>query len=198
MSLRPGVPRLPGPAPGVWHGEFPAAWRPVFTTMAWADLAARVLAMDGPGPGPVGRSGAPGPVGRAGGAGGGSGAGGGGGEPPRERFSGAEDELGPIGTRLMVANDLVNIWEVSLAPGELQPWHRHRYPYVVVVLEDSRSEITDQYGQVHAPGSGRGTVVFDPGGAVHKLQNIGDARLRDRLIEFKVPLDPDLLREVAS
>jgi predicted metal-dependent enzyme (double-stranded beta helix superfamily) len=109
-----------------------------------------------------------------------------------------EDELGPIGTRLMVSNDLVNIWEVALAPGELQPWHRHRYPYVVVVLEDSRSEITDQYGQVHAPGSGRGTVVFDPGGAVHKLQNIGGARLRDRLIEFKVPLNPALLREIAK
>jgi quercetin dioxygenase-like cupin family protein len=98
----------------------------------------------------------------------------------------------------MVANDLVNIWEVALAPGELQPWHRHTYPYVVVVLEDSRSEITDQHGQIHTPGSGRGTVVFDPGGTVHKLQNVGEASMRDRLIEFKVPINPDLLREIAK
>lgn len=188
--------RLPGPAPGVWHGEFPDAWRPVFTTMAWADLAAQVMAMDGPGATldtPVGGGWSPDrPLNRAGG-------GAGGGEPPAgDRFSGGEEELGPIGTRLMVANDLVNIWEVALAPGELQPWHRHTYPYVVVVLEDSRSEITDQHGQIHTPGSGRGTVVFDPGGSVHKLQNIGDAALRDRLIEFKVPLNPDLLREIAK
>lgn len=185
MSLQSGMARLPGPAPGVWHGEFPASWRPVFTSMAWADLAAQVLAMEGGG-GPATR--------RPGNHGGG---GGGGSEPPEDRFTGGEEALGPIGTRMMVANDLVNIWEVALAPGELQPWHRHSYPYVVVVLEDSRSQITDQYGQIHTPGSGRGTVVFDPGGAVHKLQNIGDARLLDRLIEFKVPISPDLLREIA-
>lgn len=184
MSLRSGMVRLPGPAPGVWHGEFPASWRPVFATMAWAELAAQVMAMDGPAGRPVTRR-----AGRSGGSGGGGGGG--------DRFSGGEDELGPIGTRLMVANDLVNIWEVALAPGELQPWHRHSYPYVVVVLEDSRSQITDQYGKIHTPGSGRGTVVFDPGGAVHKLQNLGDARLLDRLIEFKVPISPDLLREIA-
>lgn len=200
MSVRSGGLRLPGPAPGVWHGEFPAAWRPLFTTMAWADLAAQVKAMDGgpdggPAGGPAGGGGIggfrSGPPGRQGGGGGGA-------EPPGDRFSGGEEDLGPIGTRLMVTNDLVNIWEVELAPGELQPWHRHTYPYVVVVVDDSRSRITDQHGQVHAPGSGRGTVVFDPGGAVHKLQNIGDAPLRDRLIEFKVPLGPDLLREIAK
>lgn len=202
MSLRSGMLRLPGPAPGVWHGEFPDSWRPVFTTMAWADLAAQVLAMDGPagvaGEAPAGGAGAPaggGPVTPSGSSGGG-----GGGEPPEpgDRFTGGEGDLGPIGTRLMVTNELVNIWEVELAPGELQPWHRHTYPYVVVVVEDSLSRITDQHGHVHAPGSGRGTVVFDPGGAIHKLQNIGDAVLRDRLIEFKVPINPDLLRQIGK
>lgn len=202
MSVRSGGLRLPGPAPGVWHGEFPAGWRPLFTTMAWADLAAQVMAMDRPPaalPGLGAGGGAQGgPPGRSGEGGGGpSGGGPPGGEPPGDRFTGGEDDLGPIGTRLMVTNDLVNIWEVELAPGELQPWHRHTYPYVVVVVDDSHSRITDQYGQVHAPGSGRGTVVFDPGGAVHKLQNVGDAPLRDRLVEFKVPLNPDLLREIA-
>lgn len=69
--------RLPGPAPGVWHGEFPDAWRPVFTTTAWADLAAQVMAMDGPGatqdiPAGGGWSAAR-PPGRAGGGGGGGG-----------------------------------------------------------------------------------------------------------------------------
>jgi hypothetical protein len=193
------MPRLPGPAPGRWRGEFPDSWRPVFTTMAWADLAAQVIALDGG----AGRAGPPGRSGAGAGGSGGSGrgragGGGSGGVPPGGPGPVGEDELGPIGTRLMVSNDLVNIWEVALAPGELQPWHHHRYPYVVVVLADSRSEITDQYGQVHAPGSGRGTVVFDPGGAVHKLQNIGEAMLRDRLIEFKTPLNPDLLREIAK
>lgn len=204
MSLRSGMLRLPGPAPGIWHGEFPDSWRPVFTTMAWADLAAQVLAMDGPagsaGAGvPAGAAGAGVPAGR-GPATRSSGGGGGGGEPPEsgDRFTGGEDELGPIGTRLMVSNELINIWEVELAPGELQPWHRHAHPYVVVVVEDSLSRITDQHGRVHAPGSGSGTVVFDPGGAIHKLQNIGDGLLRDRLIEFKVPINPDLLREIAK
>jgi hypothetical protein len=197
------MPRLPGPAPGVWHGAFPAGWRSLFTSMAWADLAAQVMAMDSPAGPPLGipaPGGAPArarPVGPLARQPGGS-AGGGGEQPPGDRFTGGDEALGPIGTRLMVANDLVNIWEVALAPGEQQPWHRHAYPYVVVVLEDSRSEITDQYGQIHAPGAGAGTVVFDPGGAVHKLQNVGDGRLRDRLIEFKLPLTADLLREIAA
>lgn len=107
-------------------------------------------------------------------------------------------ELGPVGTRLLVSNDLVNIWEVALEPGEVQDWHVHRYPYVVVVMEDSRSRITDQAGEPRTPASGRGAVVFDPGGITHRLENIGDTPIRDRIIEFKVPINEELLREIAK
>lgn len=225
MSLRSGLVRLPGPAPGVWHGELPRDWLPYFTTMAWADLAAQVMALDGSGSDPAvlgpaagtgrcGRSGSSGPPGRsaeggpgggAGGSGGGAwgsgggsgGSGGGAGGGPPDDPVPAEDELGPIGTRLLVTNELVNIWEVELAPGELQPWHRHAHPYVVVVMEDSLGEITLPSGETRTPASGAGAVVFDPGGVVHKLRNIGVEVMRDRLIELKVPPSPDLTREIA-
>lgn len=96
------------------------------------------------------------------------------------------DPLHRIGTRLLAANELVNIWEVALQPGERIPFHRHRYPYLVVTLESSRSRITDQATAtaIELQGAG-GTVVYDPGGVTHELLNIGTNEIRDRLFEMK-------------
>jgi quercetin dioxygenase-like cupin family protein len=93
-----------------------------------------------------------------------------------------------IGTHLLHTNALVNIWDVSLQPGEIIPWHRHRYPYVVVTVDGSKTAITDKAtGDVRNGAGGAGDVVYDPGGAHHSLKNVGDSLLRDRLMEFKIP-----------
>ena len=45
---------------------------------------------------------------------------------------GTEVVLGEIGTRVLLENSRVRVWEVSLAPGEAQAWHLHHNPYVVL------------------------------------------------------------------
>lgn len=93
-----------------------------------------------------------------------------------------------IGTHLMHANELVNIWDVTLQPGESIPWHRHRYPYVVLSMFSGHSAITDHdSGEERRVDGTSGSVVYDPGGAHHTLKNVGDSLIRDRLIEFKAP-----------
>lgn len=103
----------------------------------------------------------------------------------------AEEEIAPefrVGTQLLHSNVLVNVWDVTLAPGETVPWHRHRYPYAVIIIETGEGEITDYETGASFKGAGVvGSVVYDPGGTHHMLRNVGTTTLRDRLIEFKTP-----------
>ena len=92
----------------------------------------------------------------------------------------------------------MNIWEVALESGEEQPTHHHEYPYVVIPLESGLARITEHgTGRQRKGESASGNAIFDPGGAVHSLQNIGETRTVDRLIEFKTDIRPDLERIVA-
>jgi 2,4'-dihydroxyacetophenone dioxygenase len=101
---------------------------------------------------------------------------------------GEPDPIDRVGTSLLHSNELVNVWDVTLEPGQSVPWHRHRYPYVVVTVEASQAAITDrETGEVRTADGTAGSVVYDPGGAVHSLKNVGPSVLRDRLIEFKSP-----------
>lgn len=95
-------------------------------------------------------------------------------------------ELADVGTKLLYSNELVNVWEVALRPGEIQPWHTHRHPYLVVSLDEGTSRIT-QYadGSARDVEEQRGHVVFRAAGDVHNLQNIGDTPTVTRLIELK-------------
>jgi quercetin dioxygenase-like cupin family protein len=93
----------------------------------------------------------------------------------------------------MHTNSLVNIWDVTLQPGESIPWHRHRFPYVVVTISASAATITDKAtGEVRHAMSEPGATVYDPAGAHHTLRNVGDGLLQDRLIEFKIPTNDRL------
>ncbi len=103
----------------------------------------------------------------------------------------AEPELGPVGTKLLISNELVNVWEVDLKPGEAQPWHFHEYPYVVISMKSGRARVTEHgTGRQREGDTVPGNTVFDPGGATHTLENIGDTPTLERLIEFKTPRLP--------
>lgn len=102
-----------------------------------------------------------------------------------------EQNLGPVGTKLLIANELVNVWEVRLEPGESQPLHFHEFPYVVISIESGQARITEhQTGIQRAIENAPGNAVFDPGGTTHTLQNVGETTTLDRLIEFKTPRRP--------
>jgi hypothetical protein len=39
--------------------------------------------------------------------------------------------LGNVANKLLFENDLVRVWEMTLAPGERSDRHRHEHPYLL-------------------------------------------------------------------
>lgn len=99
---------------------------------------------------------------------------------------GSRVTLVEIGQTVLLDNEAVRIWEVVLDPAEVQPWHLHHNPYVVLSLEASAGRMDwldgseprylDEYV---------GGAVYRPTSPVHRLTNIGERRYRNRLVEFK-------------
>jgi quercetin dioxygenase-like cupin family protein len=91
---------------------------------------------------------------------------------------------GPIGTSILHEDERVRIWETLLEPGQELPMHEHLLPYVVVCIEGADNTQTALDGTVRELHERPGHVVVrDP--AVHKLENVGTTRYRNRLIELK-------------
>jgi hypothetical protein len=104
-----------------------------------------------------------------------------------DELAGAPGNL-DVGTRLLLANDRVKVWEVTLAPGERGPFHAHtnRYFWTVVAPGIGRQRSPDgtfkvrsyelgdtQYSE-HSPA--------DP--LLHDLENAGETTLRFVTVEL--------------
>jgi hypothetical protein len=99
--------------------------------------------------------------------------------------------LGPIGHEIVFENDHVRVWEVRLDPGDVQDWHRHEHPYLIVAIEEAHNRMEFLDGS--APRDMHetpGRVVYREAGKPHKLTNVGRTRYRNRLVELK-HLDAD-------
>ena len=97
---------------------------------------------------------------------------------------GSEIVLGEIGTRVLLKNSRVRVWEVSLQPGEAQGWHLHHNPYVVLCLSTSPCHMDWLDGSPARQLSETvGGSVYRPVSPVHMLTNDGDALYLNRLIE---------------
>ncbi|MEV0270846.1 cupin domain-containing protein [Hamadaea sp. NPDC050747] len=96
-----------------------------------------------------------------------------------------EIQLGPVGQRVVFENEHVRVWEITLAPGESQTWHRHENPYLVMALEGARNRIVPvDGGEPRRVAEEAGNVIFRPAGEVHMLTNEGDTTYRSRLVEL--------------
>ena len=96
------------------------------------------------------------------------------------------EPLGDVATRILFENDLVKVWEMTLAPGEKSALHRHDHPYVMCVVEGTRID-ADMVGKGYAqipvqPGS----VLYVPPGETERAINPTDTPFREILIELKV------------
>lgn len=97
---------------------------------------------------------------------------------------GTEVVLGEIGTRVLLENPRIRVWEVALDPGEAQGWHLHHNPYVVLCLSTSPCHMDWLDGSPARQLSETvGGSVYRPVSPVHMLTNHGDAAYRNRLIE---------------
>jgi hypothetical protein len=99
--------------------------------------------------------------------------------------------LGTVGTRLLMENDRVRIWELDLPPGGRSAPHRHDLDYVIVQLDgdriaampepDTQGAFRDYIEADVIPGKTR----FVARGGVETAINVGQRRYREILIELK-------------
>jgi quercetin dioxygenase-like cupin family protein len=99
---------------------------------------------------------------------------------------GEEIILADIGTRVLLENEHVRVWEVALEPGESQPWHLHHHPYLIVAIESASNRMEFLDGDPpREMEETAGRVVYRPPGKVHMLTNDGSTRYVNRLVELK-------------
>jgi predicted metal-dependent enzyme (double-stranded beta helix superfamily) len=92
---------------------------------------------------------------------------------------------GTVGQEIILENDRVRIWHITLAPGETQPLHHHELPYVVVAVQGASNVIQTAAGERIDVDEETGGVVFREPGATHTLTNIGDTTYVARIVELK-------------
>jgi hypothetical protein len=93
-----------------------------------------------------------------------------------------------IGTRLLFENERIRVWDITLAPGERLPLHRHRTSYfyrceaggtVRVGLPDGSGEVYESpEDEVHFHEIGADDLV------VHDLANVGETTVRFTTVEL--------------
>jgi hypothetical protein len=93
-----------------------------------------------------------------------------------------------IGTELLLENERVRVWDITLQPGERTPFHCHRTTYFYRCESGGKWRLRTAAGEVLYGEDGPGEVTFHelaPGEPlVHELMNAGDAPLRYTTVEL--------------
>ena len=93
-----------------------------------------------------------------------------------------------VGTRLLLANDRLRVWEIRLQPGERAPFHRHvmSYFWSCVDAGTGRQRLADGTMRVRRYRAGETEYwahsAEDP--LVHDLENVGESVLRFVTVEL--------------
>ena len=99
--------------------------------------------------------------------------------------------LGNIGTKLVLENDRVRVWELDLAPGAKSDVHQHDLDYVIVQIEGERiaaapePDSGGQYKEYIEAEAQPGKVTYITRGGIETAVNVGSRRYREILIELK-------------
>jgi beta-alanine degradation protein BauB len=93
-----------------------------------------------------------------------------------------------VGSRLLFENERIRVWDITLAPGERLPFHRHRTSYfyrcesggmVRVRTPDGADEVYESpVDEVHFHEIGPDDLV------VHDLENVGGTTVRFTTVEL--------------
>jgi hypothetical protein len=98
--------------------------------------------------------------------------------------------LGDVGSRLLLENDRVRVWELQLEPGEESDLHEHTLDYVLVQVAGDRiagvfeADSANHQGVVEArvtPGS----AMFLTRGNIATARNVGEKPFHEIVIELK-------------
>lgn len=103
------------------------------------------------------------------------------------------DALHRVGNKLILENDRVRVWELSLEPGEESHSHQHNHDYLMICIEGDKVAGKATPGQ-DAPYGPNGDYVDIPtypghtllvdGGVVETAVNTGTTRYRNILVEL--------------
>jgi hypothetical protein len=99
--------------------------------------------------------------------------------------------LGNIGTKLVLENDRVRVWELDLEPGARSDVHRHDLGYLIVQIEGERIAAAPEpdsggkYTQYIEAQAQPGKVSYITRGGIETAVNVGQRRYREILIELK-------------
>ena len=96
-----------------------------------------------------------------------------------------------VGTSLLYSDEIVNVWEFRLLPGESCPYHQHQYAYIFVNLSDSSTLELDLDGKpvvgAEPNHQRRGKTVYVPFSKVgsHAVRNVGNTTFLQFIVEYK-------------
>jgi quercetin dioxygenase-like cupin family protein len=97
----------------------------------------------------------------------------------------ADTTYAPVGTRIILENDRVRVWEIELATGETLPMHFHELDYLVVSLGGGPTTVEWEDGRHETSVHEAGEVQWRTAPHAHALTNEGSQPYRNRLIELK-------------
>lgn len=93
-----------------------------------------------------------------------------------------------VGTALLLENDRVRVWDITLAPGERMPFHCHRSTYFYRCESGGRWRLRTIEGETVLGEDDPGQVTFHALAAgealVHDLTNVGERQLRYTTVEL--------------
>lgn len=93
--------------------------------------------------------------------------------------------LGQIGDEVVFENDHIRVWRLTLKPGEIQSWHRHDLPYLVVPLTEGNNVMRFADGRERPTQEKPGDALWREPGMPHELENTGTADYSNILVEVK-------------
>ena len=99
--------------------------------------------------------------------------------------------LGGVGTKIILENDRVRVWELRLAPGEESAIHRHELDHLLVQVAGDRIAVIPEpdtegpYKEVLEADVVPGAVVHVTRGGVERARNVGSAPYLEVIVELK-------------
>lgn len=96
-----------------------------------------------------------------------------------------------IGTRVLLENQRMRIWEMTLAPGQSSDLHRHVNDYLFVYASPGLMELCEMGGDPVEQPSPAGFAYYREVGreglTPHRLRNVGDTTSTHYLVELLGP-----------
>ena len=112
-----------------------------------------------------------------------------------------ERTFGDVGSRLLIDNDQVRVWELRLDPGQESPLHHHQHDYVMVQVDGDRiaAQFEPDSGGTFAGAAtldgevAPGVAIYAEAGGKERALNIGDEPFHEVIVEVKATRRPGML-----